>query len=310
MNDIPQGMDLDLMISLNAQLNIIPQRAQGAIIMNSDENLGSLYGRMVQTDPEVSISEVYLSSVPRTLATAFNLHGNVSINYTASSGIDNMFIKSTRTRNDEAHDIYAILHEVPEEMEISVVPTIEYDMDGSLLQTLPNVDMTSSGSSLDAFIFADGEGIGQMGIFEIQVVNAPLSLECAFEDDKYSVTSTGVDYLWVHAMDLPVMEGYTTKSLELVGKDVKSFDIRVDTLFGNYPVISIEDSSGGEAQLVIDQQTENSRAGIALIDFSSKDGLPQSPTILINGGSVDLDKGSSHTLIPLPILTLWLTVFG
>jgi hypothetical protein len=310
LDDITEGMDLDLIMSLNTQLNVIPQRALGAIFMNSDENLGSLYGRMVQTDPEVSISEVYLSSVPRQLSTVFILEGNVSINYTASSGIDNMFIKSTRTRNDEAHDIYAILHEVPEEMEISVVPTIEYDMDGSLLQTLPNLDMTSSGSSLDAFIFADGEGIGQMGTFEIQVVNAPLSLECAFEDDKYSVTSTGVDYLWVHAMDLPVMEGYTTKSLELVGKDVKSFDIRVDTLFGNYPVITIEDSSGGEAQLVIDQRTENSRAGIALIDFSSKDGLPQSPTILINGGSVDLDKGSSHTLVPLPILTLWLTIFG
>jgi hypothetical protein len=95
-----------------------------------------------------------------------------------------------------------------------------------------------------------------------------------------------------------------------VGKDVKSFDIRVDTLFGNYPIIYVEDSSGGEAQLVIDQEADDSRAGIALIDFSSKDGLPQSPRILINGGSVDMDKGSSHTLIPLPILTLWLTVFG
>ena len=309
-DDIPQGVDLNLLVNLNTQLNVIPQRAMGEIKMTSDENLGSLYGRMVQTESEVSISEVYLSSVPKELETGFSLHGNISINYTASSGIENMFIKSTRTRDGEAHDIYAILHEIPEQMDISVVPTTEYDMDGSLLQTLPNIEMTSSGSSLDAFIFADGKGIGQVGIFEFQVVNAPLSLECAFEDDMYRVKSSGVDYLWVHAMDLPVMEGYTTESLELVGKDIKSFDITVDTLFGNYPIISIEDSSGGEAQLVIDQQADGSRAGIALIDFSSKDGVPQSPRILINGGSVDLDKGSSHTLIPLPILTLWLTIFG
>ncbi|UCF08318.1 MAG: hypothetical protein JSW28_01105 [Thermoplasmata archaeon] len=242
--------------------------------------------------------------------TEFDLAGNITVDFTASTGIEHMFVKSSRTRSEKFHDIYAVLHELPDELHISVAPTVEYDMDGSLLQTLPTIDISSSGGTLDTFIFGDGEGIGQRGIFEVQVVDAPLSLTAEFKGDRYSVKSTGVDYLWVHVMELPVMEGYTTRSIELVGKDIKSFDIKVSTLFGNYPIITIENAKGGEAQMIIDHEMNDSDAGIALMDFRTKDGLPASPSILINGGSVDLEDGSTHILVPLPVLTFWLSVLG
>jgi len=310
-NDIEDGMDLDLRIWLLTELNVIPQRAFGMIHMDSSRGIGSLYGRMRQTDPEISISEIFLSSVPSSLDTQFLLGGNISIDYQADAEIEHMLVKSSRTRNEEFHDIYAILHELPEELNVSVTPNVEYDMEGSLLQSMPKLDITSSGDSLDSFIFADGKAIGQIGTFELQVVNLAESISGDFSDDRYKIRTTGgVDYFWMHAMELPIMEDHTTKSIEMVGKDIRSFDVKVDTLFGNYPMVGIENTNGGEVQVVLDHEMDGSRAGIAMIDFKTKNGLPSSPTILINGGSVDLEEGSTHLVIPAPVLTLVLTIFG
>lgn len=309
-NDIPSGMNLDLKVNLSATLSTIPQRAAGSILMDSSAAIGALYGKMRQTTPEISVSEVFLDSVPRDVNCTFNLSGSIGLAFKANSGIEYMFVKNTKSRDDEFHDIYAILHEVPEEVILSVIPIADYDMDGSLLQTLPTLDLYSSGETLDAYIFADGKGIGQIGIVELQVVNVPSTLTGSFSDDSYSVSSTGVDYLWVHVMNLPIMEDHETKSIELVGKDIMSFDISIGSLFGNYPVIGIEDTEGGEIQLVLDHEVDDSKIGLALIDFQIKDGLPQSPKILINGGSVDLSKDSSHVIIPAPVLTLFLSVFS
>lgn len=310
LNDIRQGMDLDLKVDLSASLNIIPQRAFGSIHMNSNKGIGSLYGRMRQTIPEITISEIFLSSLPRSLDTEFNLSGNISVDLKANNEIEYMFLKNTRPRNGEFHDIYVILHDLPRDLEISVNPITTYDMDASPLQTLPLLNLYSSGSTLDAYIFADGKGIGQVGIVEFQAVNVPMTLSGNFSDDKYRIRSAGVDYLWVHVMELPIMEGQKTKSIEIVGKDIFSFDISVGTLFGNYPIISTDNAKGGEIQIVIDHEMNGDKVGLAFIDFKTTNGLPSSPSILINGGSVDLDKGSSHVIIPAPILTLFLTVFS
>lgn len=309
-NDIQNGMDLDLSVDLLAQISTIPQKAIGRIHMDSNKAIGALYGRMRQVLPEITITEFYLSSLPRTLDTQFNLSGNISINFHGNTGIEHMFVKNTRARNEEFHDIYAILHQLSDQLEVSISPVTNYDMDASILHTLPTISIESSGNSLDAFIFADGKGIGQIGIAEVQVVNAPGTLTGEFTDDKYQVKSTGVDYFWVHVMELPIMEGHKTKSIEIVGKDIMSFDITVGTLFGNYPIIGMENSKGGEIQYVFEHEMDDSKAGIALIDFKTTNGLPSSPSIMINGGSVDLEKGSSHLMVPAPILTLYLTIFS
>ena len=310
LNDIPTGMDLNLKVNLTATLNSIPQKATGSIHMDSDKSIGSIYGRLRQKTSEITVSEVFLDSIPRNLDLQFNLSGNVGIHYKANIGIEHLFVKNSKTRDGEFHDIYAILHELPDELQIEVLPVTDYDMDGSLLQTLPTISMYTSGDTLDAYIFADGKGIGQVGIVELQVVNAPMTLSGKFDDDKYSVTSTGVDYMWVHVMDMPVMEDHETKSVELVGKDILSFDITMDRLFGNYPIIGIENTKGGEVQLVLDHEVDDSKVGIALVDLQFKGGVPQSPKILINGGSLDLDKDSSHVIIPAPILTMVLSIFS
>ncbi len=310
LNKLPGKMDLDLKVNLTATLSTIPQKATGSIHMDSSAALGALYARMRQTEPEISVSEVFLDSVPRDLDCSFNLSGNIGILFNANAGIEYMLIKNTKAREDKFHEIYAILHELPDELELIVLPSVNYDMDGSLLQTLPTMELLSSGDTLDAFIFADGKGIGQVGVVELQVVNAPSTLKGSYSDDSYSVTSTGVEYLWIHVMDLPVMEDHHTNSLELVGKDIMSFDISIGYLFGNYPVIGIDETKGGEIQLVLDHEVDDSKIGLALIDLEIKDGLLQSPKILINGGSVDLSKDSSHVIIPAPVLTLFLSVFS
>lgn len=310
LNDLKQGMNLDLKIDLFVSLNTIPQKGMGSIHMDSDKGIGVLYGKMRQTVPDLAISEIFLSSVPKTLDCAFNLGGNISLIYEAHNEIDYIFIKNTRPRDGEFHDLYMILHQVPRQLEISVFPSIDYDMDASILQTLPTLTLSSSGSALDAFIFADGKGIGQVGIVEMQVVNAPGTLNGKFSNNKYQITSSGVEYLWIHVMELPIMEGHKTKSIEIVGKDILSFDINLDNLFGNYPIIGIEDAKGGEVQLVVDHEMNEDKLGLALIDFKFVNGLPSSPSILINGGAVDLEKGSSHVIVPAPILTLYLSIFS
>lgn len=309
-NNVSNGMDLDLSVDLLAQISTMPPKAIGNIHMDSNKAIGALYGRMRQTIPEITITEFYLSSLPRILHTQFNLSGNISINFQGNTGIEHMFVKNTRARNEEFHDIYAILHQLPDQTDVSISPVIDYDMDASALHTLPTISIESSGSTLDAFIFADGKGIGQIGIAEVQVVNAPDTFSGEFSDDKYQVKSTGVDYFWVHVMELPIMEGHKTKSIEIVGKDILSFDVTVGTLFGNYPIIGMENSKGGEIQYIFEHEMDGSKAGMAFIDFKTTNGLPSSPSILINGGSVDLEKGSSHLMVPAPILTLYLTIFS
>ncbi len=309
-NDIESGMDLDLRINLSAQMNVIPMRAIGDIHMDSDKDIGSLYARMRQTVPEISISEVFLSSVPESLDASFNLSGNISIYYHAEDEIEHMFLKNSRKRDGKFHDIYAILHELPDEILLSMTPAIDYDMDASLLQNMPSLDVYSTGNALDAYIFADGKGMGQVGTVELQAVNIGSYINAKYSNDEYRVDSGGVDYMWIHAMDLPITEGHKTKSIEMVGKDFSSFKVKVDMLFGNVPIINIDGTKGGEVQVVVDHESDGDKAVIALIDFKTKNGLPSPPTILINGGSVDLEKGTSHTVIPAPILSVFLSIFS
>jgi hypothetical protein len=310
LDEIRESMDLNLKVDLISKLNVIPQQAEGSIRMDSTHDIGTLYGRMRQTAPAISITEVYLSEVPEELDADFKLSGNISIDLFAKTGIEYLFVKNTRPRDNEFHDVYAILHEVPRTLQLRVAPVSDYDMDNSLLQTLPTLNITSSDASLDTYIFGDGKGIGQRGIFEIQVVNLATEVDCEYRKGKYRIRSNGIDYLWLHAMDLPIMEGQNTKSIELVGKDILSFDISVSTLFGNYPMIGVDNAKGGEIQIVIDHDSGDSKLGLALIDIKSIGGVPSSPSLLINGGSVDLEKGSSHLLIPAPMLTLFLTIFS
>jgi hypothetical protein len=309
-NDLPESMDLDLHVAFASNLNLIPQMAIGTVSMDSNLGVGSIYGRMLQTVPDITVTEVFLSEAPRDVEAQFLLGGNISLDFSASQGIEYMFAKNTRKRDGEFHDVYMVLHEIPRELELNVAPVMDYDMDESLLQTLPTLNITSPEGSLDAYIFADGKGMGQVGIFEVQVVNLATEIEGEFKNDKYSIKSTGVDYLWIHALELPIMEGHETKSIELVGKDILSFDLKTGALFGNYPIIEVDNAKGGEIQVVIDHRAGDSKAGLALIDFETSGGIPQSPSILINGGSLNLDKGSSHVLVPAPILTMFLTLLS
>jgi hypothetical protein len=88
-----------------------------------------------------------------------------------------------------------------------------------------------------------------------------------------------------------------------------SFDVLEGRLFGNYPIITIENTKGGEVQFVFDHETGGSKIGVALIDFRTVNGIPTSPTLLINGGSMDLEKGSTHVMVPAPVLSALLSVF-
>ena len=126
---------------------------------------------------------------------------------------------------------------------------------------------------------------------------------------KFRMTSSGVDYFWIHVIDLPLMNGQKTKSVEIVGKDLMSFDVSEGRLFGNYPIITIENAKGGEIQFVLDHEAGDSKIGVALLDFKTVNGIPSSPSLLINGGSLNMEKGSSHVMIPAPVLSALLSVF-
>jgi hypothetical protein len=308
-NDLKSPMNLDLHVSLIEYLNMVPAAALGSIRMDSDRSIGNVYARMRQLKPEISVTETFLSTIPKELSTDFNLTGNITVDFKANRGIEYMFARNSKLRNGEFHDVYIILHEIPDEMNIIMKPTTDYDMDGSLLQTLPFFEMNCSQSSMDAFLFADGEGVGQIGTAEIQIVNSPMTLSGKYEDGKFRMKSSGVDYFWVHVIDLPLMDGQKTKSVEIVGKDLKSFDASEGRLFGNYPIISIENAKGGEMQFVLDHEAGDSKIGVAVLDFKSVNGIPSSPSLLINGGSLNMEKGSSHVMIPAPVLSAILSVF-
>jgi hypothetical protein len=310
LNDIKTPIDIDMKVDMIESINTIPQQAIGSIEMNADKSIGNVYAKMREIEPQLSVMEMYLSSVPKELSANFNLSGNISADYKASSGIEYMFARNSKTRDNEFHDVYVILHEIPQEMNIMMKPITDYDMDGSLLQTIPTFEMYSSESSLDAFVFADGKGMGQVGTAELQIVNAPMDLSGKFENGKYRMKSSGVEYFWMHVWDLPVMDGQKTKSVEIVGKDMMSFDVLEGRLFGNYPIITIENAKGGEVQYVFDHEAGGSKIGVALIDFRTVNGIPTSPTLLINGGSMDLEKGSSHVMVPAPVLSALLSLFS
>jgi hypothetical protein len=308
-NDLKSPMDLDLSVNLVEFLNMVPAVALGSINMNSDRSIGNVYARMRQLKPEISVTETFLSTLPKEVSTKFNLTGNISLDFKANRGIEYMFARNSKFRNGEFHDLYVILHEIPEEMNLVMKPTTDYDMDGSLLQTLPFFEMNCSQGSMDAFLFADGEGVGQIGTAELQIVNSPMTLSGKFEKGKFRMTSSGVDYFWIHVIDLPLMNGQKTKSVEIVGKDLMSFDVSEGRLFGNYPIITIENAKGGEMQFVLDHEAGDSKIGVALLDFKSVNGFPSSPSLLINGGSLNMEKGSSHVMIPAPVLSALLSVF-
>ncbi len=254
------------------------------------------------------MSEIFLSSVPKSLNADFNISGNIFIDFEAETGIESMYIKNTRKRDGEFHEIYAIVHELPREMEVSITPDTDFDMDDPPLQSLPSMNITSAGNTLDAYAFFDGKGIGQIGKAEIQVMNVADNINAKPSTDKYEVESNGVGYFWVHVMELPLTEEYTSKSIEIVGKDIKSFDVKYGAIFGTYPIITIDNTHGGELQFLMDLESGDSGRSIAMIDFKTNGGIPSSPSILINGGSIDLDKGSTHVMVPAPILSLWVDI--
>lgn len=310
LEDIQPDLDINLGINLTAQLEKIPVELVGTIEMEATKSLGALYARINQIYDEITVGEVYLSSMPSEIELEFNVKEDTEMQLEASEDIEHMHIKIFKEVDDQLREIYCLFNDLPQEVSIKVKSCKEFDMEDTVLQTLPTIDITTDSDSLDIYLYADGRAIGQIGRTELQVVNAPSYVTGRLNGDTYEIRSDGVDYLWVHVMDLPVIEDYYLNSLELVGKDVFSCDIDVNLLFGIYPIIEVTATEGGEVQLVMDHEYDDSKLAIAFIDFKSKDGIPSTPSILINGGSLDADKGSSHLLVPAPILTVIATLFS
>jgi hypothetical protein len=286
-------------------------------------DLGKLYIKMTQYAPIFSYREILVAKVPARFYTNLALTTDLSVKYQASEEIDYFYAKLSKFALDRQwHHSYVIFHELPLEFELGLESNPDFDMDEPLpTQGLPTIKIdTSTQEQLDVYIDLDGRTVGQRPNYEIYIGDAP-NILASMSGDVYKFRSLDgkLGALEVKLTNLPIRDNYKVDKFELIGEDIKGFDIKINTIFGVLPYIEVDTDPNndgenvGRLEINLNHQIElfgkMVKAEVALVDIVYTDAgggnFPTSMPIYFNSIAMDMSKSKYNIIIPAPIVSVF-----
>jgi hypothetical protein len=307
-------------IDIDAVLDTDMTPGTGAVVadiaITSDKDLGPIYLHMRKLGDVPSLTSLYMSSVPKTLECSLNVSTRLDLQWSSSSVIKNVYALVQKMVDGEWYDVTMTLNKVPTRLNIvASSPTgITPDMDGSMLQGLPEISITGSTASLSLYIYMEGPAMGQPSTYEIHMRDVTDDTITVYDQSNgiYKISSQGTSFLYMRIIDMPYQEKFQIREAEIYADEIYSVEIKACEAFGMYPIIEVNDFEADSFQLRLKVKLYTfgklREGNVIFVDISTRGGLPRSGQFTKNGISVT--GGEHHTIIPAPIATMMATLLG
>jgi hypothetical protein len=309
---------------LSMKVNITQNATYGREVIKADMDLhaskpmGPFLAMIGRPAPTNTRFLAFGSRLPSELKLTGTMADKVDVKYSASEELGYLYIKNSRLVSDRKADIWrsttVLLHDIARNLEVSVNPPTGFSTASTPVQILPEFSVSADRDTLDVYVDLDGKATGSRTSYQLEVKDAGKLTTGRHSGDYYKVRSTGAESVYVRVRDMPYQKGLRITALGLMVEDIRSLDMTVTMVFDSYPMFkfsSLEAESvhlAITAKLSIGNMEKNAR--LVLMDYRSKDGVPQGIQMFTNGLSLGATKGEEHTLVPLPLATVIGTVLG
>jgi len=269
-------------------------------------------------EPVLTTVDIVIPSVPSSLSAFIAVRNGVEINYRASEEVPYLFLKMTRKMYGEFHHAVLLLNDIPTSIQVDIILNTHINIGESLFQSVPSIFLTSSTSTLDLYLQADGAVMGQRGRYEIQVNNVATRIDSKIVGKRLELRSSGTEFISVMVQDIPASRQFYLDSLEFRVEELETMDVTLNMLFGAFPLIDLDNIQTGNIQFRLQADYLGSRftmpLNILVTDFNFIEGrttdIPTSPHFLTNGGTVRMAGTSRHILLPEIALTVLISLPG
>ncbi len=306
-----------LQVNLSANLTPGTGRVDGSFSMRTETTLGQLLVAIRQHSDIDSLSSYYLSSVAKQIDLTVRLGTGVLLELRQSAATDLIVAKTVRISRYGIGSTYAIAHDVATETRVQVDPTTSVDIDGSLLQGLPQAVIESSGHTMDLYVHIDGAATGSQGQMVLHLRDIPDGTTATFDRDRgtYEIHAPGgIGMLYVRSSDQPYNRNVQLRSVLLVGTGVDHAVLTAHMVYGGYPMLEFSQVRADHLQLHFDIVGGPSRGGrpqpVVLLDLAMTGGIPTVARLSTNGLTHEPTDGDYHYVLPLPVTSLLLGALG
>ncbi len=304
-------VDLDMNITVDETPNGIPM-LNGYVDFTTNKDIDAIY--LTTTDsksPQTSFT-LYADSPPRTGNITFDVDHETHLEFNGAGGVEKLMLDVGKYLDDRWWHTHVVATDVPSVLSIDTWANPEYDMDDpNPLQGLPTVEITASSGGTSALISFDGRGLGQAGDLEIYARNIGRRTKLWMSGDTLHA-SGDIEYLMMRYSNMPLMEQYELRSLEVRAKDIEKLEVSIRMTFGTLPIVSVDATDCGDIRITLDHEIDilgKRKGNVVLVDFSTNGFLPAgAPTAGVN--EIELEGGREHTVMPDPVSTLLLTLLG
>ncbi|MCK4717353.1 MAG: hypothetical protein KAT70_01695 [Thermoplasmata archaeon] len=320
LSGIPSPIDINISADISIEMGKGGGELSGVVSAQLSQNgvsvpLGAMHMVGIQKDPIWTQVELLLPQVPAELSMEIVAGNEVMVNYDAFQSLEYVYLSAMRIVEGEISGLYAILHEVPRHMTAFLSPRRDLDIDGSMLQMMPDIVFTASAPTLDAFLEADGEFLGQRGRFQIQITNMSTYIEGHLEGDTYQIRGEGAEYIEMIAQGVPYSKQFNVDTVHLQVDDLQGLAITVEPFFGFFPIGRIENHGTGNVNFALRTELfDKWETNIVLVDLAFRESalgsMPSYPDFLVNGGVLQMEGVPQHMFLVDPGLTVLLTLFS
>ncbi|MDG6221558.1 MAG: hypothetical protein QCI38_08965, partial [Candidatus Thermoplasmatota archaeon] len=315
---IPSPIDLNI----SARMEIEMGRGGGVVKGTINASLtsqgqpvsaGALHMIGSQESPTWTQMELLIPKIPSEMGLNIGVENEASFEYSASEPLEYVYAKVLRNVGGRIASMYAMMSDIPVMMKASIIPRSNLDIDGSMLQMMPDIQFSASASTLDMFIQADGEIMGQRGNFILHIQNMSDYFRATLDGDTYKIFGGGVDYIEIIARGVPYSKQFTVDTLVIRVENLRGIHLKVDPLFGFYPIIAITNFGTGNVDIIVRAAALGSswEVNAVLVNLAFREGalgdMPGHPNFMVNGGNLPLQDSPRQIMLVDPGLTLLLT---
>jgi hypothetical protein len=311
-----ESHDISIDAVLNTNMTPGTGTIDGDISLESETDIGAMYLFMRKFGTMMSATTIYFSSIAKRLDTQIEVSDHMLLDWSASSSTENVYVLVQKLVDDEWYDVSLILNNVPAQLSVraSTSSDTDPDMDGSLLQGLPEISISGSTTSLSIYLFMEGKAMGMPSTYEIHLRDVTDGTFTAYDsvNEVYKIRSQGTGFVYIRIIDMPYSEKFRLSEAEIYADEVYSIDMKASQALGTYPIIEITNFKADTLKLRTTQKIElfgALREGTLIyVDISTVGGLPWATQLSKNG--FHITSGDYHLLIPAPIATMMATLFG
>ena len=317
LDGFPQGRS-NFKVNAHADINVTPGRdvTVAKVNLTATQDLGPMYMNLRKLGEFQSLTTLYTSTVPKGLDLDVNIIHSISINWQATGTTKNIYVLVQKKVRDKWYDVTATLNKVPTAIRVEAGSARDHpmDMDGSLLQGLPDISVIGLTTSLSMYLYAEGPALGQPQTYEISMgsITTPTTAVYDESDQAYKVRSLGLGYIYMRIIDMPYTEKFQLSEADIYADEIYSVDIKVDQAFGTYPIIEVSNLDVSTFQIrahaKMDLLGQERNANIVFVDLSFDGGIPRCAAFTKNGLSIT--RGDHHKIVAAPIATLLATLLG